>query len=78
MNSIYFGQIYRTSSGALIVYSQQVEHLLYDCGKLNNERGKLIASITKEDHWPVSKSVLVNKYLKEVINFSNSLDYEIM
>ena len=55
-----------------------VEHLLHDCGKLNNERGKLIANITKEDHWPVSKSVLVNKYLKHVIHFSNSVDYEIM
>ena len=30
--------------------TQTVEHLLYDCGKLNNERGKLIANITKEDH----------------------------
>ena len=57
--------------------TQTVEHLLYDCGKLNNERGKLIANITKEDHWPVRKSVLVSKYLKQVIHVSNSNDYEI-
>jgi hypothetical protein len=38
-----------------------VEHLLYECGKLNNERGKLIADISREDNWPVRKSVLVNK-----------------
>ena len=58
--------------------TQTVEHLLHDCGKLNNEGGKLIANITKEDHWPVRKSVLVSKYLKELIHFSNSIDYEIM
>jgi hypothetical protein len=39
--------------------NQTVEHIMYDCGKLNNERRKLIAGISKEDHWPV----LVNKYL---------------
>ena len=53
--------------------TQTVEHLLYDCGKLNNERGKLTANSTKEDHWPVRKSVLVSKYLKQVIHFSNSM-----
>ena len=58
--------------------TQIVEHLLYDCGKLNNKREKLIANITKENHWPVRKSVLVSKYLKQVIHFSNSNDYEIM
>jgi len=58
--------------------TQTVEHLLYDCGKLNNERGTLIANITKEDHWPVRKSMLVSKYLKQVIHFTDSIDYENM
>ena len=56
--------------------TQTVEHLLYDCGKLNNERGNLIPNITKEDHWPVRKSVIVSKHLKQVIYFTNSVDYE--
>jgi hypothetical protein len=34
------------------------------CGKLNNERRKLIADISKEDHWPMGKNVLVNKIPK--------------
>ena len=58
--------------------TQKVEHPLYDCDTLNNERGKLIANITKEDHWPVWKSVLVTKYLKQFTQFSNSIDYEKM
>jgi hypothetical protein len=51
-------------------------HLLYDCSELNNERGKLIAHISKEDNWPIRKSELVNRYLKQVIHFINSIDYE--
>jgi hypothetical protein len=53
-----------------------VDHLLYDCSKLNNERGKLIAHISKENDWPIRKSDLVNKYIKQDINFTNSIDCE--
>jgi len=52
-----------------------VDHLLYQCSKLNNEREKLIAYISKEDNWPVKKNELVNKYLKQFTNFTNSTDY---
>jgi len=51
-----------------------VEHIIYDCGKLNNERRKPIADISR-DHWPVGKNVLVNKYLKQITHFINSIDY---
>jgi hypothetical protein len=52
-----------------------VEHIIYDCGKLYNERRKLIADISKEDYWPVGKNMLVNKYLKQITHFINSVDY---
>jgi len=32
-----------------------VDHLIYDCGQLGKERGKLIAHISREDNWPVQK-----------------------
>jgi hypothetical protein len=51
---------------------------MYDCGKLNNERRKLTADISKEDHRAVGKNVLVNKYLKQITHFINSVDYENM
>jgi hypothetical protein len=35
--------------------NQTVDHLLYDCSKLNNEGEKLIAHISKESNWPVRK-----------------------
>jgi ribonuclease HI len=50
--------------------NQTVDHLLYDCNKENNEREKLIAHITKEDNWPIRKSELVKKYLKQVIHIT--------
>ena len=52
-----------------------MDRILYDCSKLNNEREKLIAYISKADNWPVKKSELVNKYLKQFINFADSIDY---
>ena len=36
----------------------------------------LIAHISKEDNWPIRKSELVKKYLKQVIHFTNSIEYE--
>jgi hypothetical protein len=50
----------------------------YTTVKLSNERGKLIAAISKEYNWPVKKSVLVNKYLERFIHFTNSIDYKNM
>jgi hypothetical protein len=57
---------------------QTEEHLIYECGKLNYERRELIADISKEDPWPVRKSLLVNKYLKQITHFTKSIDYENM
>jgi len=56
--------------------NQTVDHLIYDYNKLNKEREKLIAHNSKEDNWPIRKSELVKKYLKQLIYFTNSIDYE--
>jgi hypothetical protein len=55
---------------------QTVDHLIYDSGKLEKEREKLIAHISREDNWPVQKSVLVHKYLQQFSQFTNSIDFE--
>jgi len=34
---------------------QTVDHILYGCSKLNNEREQLLAHISKEENWPKSK-----------------------
>ena len=40
---------------------QTVDHLIFDCPKLDKEREKLIAYTAKEEGWPVRNSDLVNK-----------------
>jgi len=44
--------------------NQTVEHLIYECPKLQREREVLIRNIAKQDTWPMEKSELMKKYLK--------------
>jgi hypothetical protein len=53
-----------------------VDHLIFDCDRLEKERGKLIAYTAKEEDWLVRKCDLVNKYLKQFTTFTNSIDFE--
>jgi hypothetical protein len=56
--------------------NQTVDHLLYDCTKLQTEREKLISNVSKQDNWPVEKGDLVNKNITDFIQFTNSIDFE--
>jgi hypothetical protein len=56
--------------------NQTVDYLIYDCTKLQRERKKLISNVSKPDNWPVNKSDLVNKHVKHLIQFTNSIDFE--
>jgi hypothetical protein len=56
--------------------NQTVDHLLYDCIKLQREREELIRNISNQDKWPVNKSDLVNKHTKHFTKFVNSIDFE--
>jgi hypothetical protein len=55
--------------------NQTVDHILYDCIKLQREREQLTHSLSNHDSWPVNKSVLVEKHIKHFIQFVNSLDF---
>ena len=52
-----------------------MDHLFYDCAKLQRERRKLIRNVLKQDNWPVNKSDLVNKYIKHFTQPTNSIDF---
>jgi hypothetical protein len=56
--------------------NQTVDHLLYDCTKLQTERVKLISNISNQDKWLVNKRDLVNKHIKPFNQFANSVDFE--
>jgi len=54
---------------------ESVEHLLYECTKLQTERKKLVQSISNQNKWPVNKSDLANKHIKHFTQFVNSIDF---
>ena len=56
--------------------NQTVNHLLYDCTKLQREREKLTNSISNQDKWPVNKCDLVKKHIKHFIQFADQIDFE--
>jgi hypothetical protein len=58
--------------------NQTVDHILYQCNKLNSEREALTGYIPMEDNWPEKKKVLLTKYLKKFTNYTNSIDYDKM
>jgi len=55
---------------------QKVDHLIYQCNMLKNERETLKNSVIKVGDWRASKSELTSRYLKQFIRYINSMDFE--
>ena len=55
---------------------QTVDHLTFQCNRLKNERETLKTNVLKVGKWPVSKSELTNRYVKQFIRYINSMDLE--
>jgi hypothetical protein len=55
--------------------SQTIDHLIFDCSVLQNERERLIGKISKQDNWPINKTQLVNKHIKHFLQFTNTIDF---
>jgi hypothetical protein len=58
-----------------IWYDMPVDRLIFECTILQNERERLIGKISRHDNWPVNKSQLGNKYIKQFIQFTNTVDF---
>jgi len=56
--------------------TQTLDHLIFQCKRLKNEREILKNSLLKAGKWPVSKSELTNRNLKPLIRYINSMDLE--
>ena len=58
---------------------QTVEHLIYTCVKLNQQRDKLKCEIyNKLDRWPVSLNRLVMKHHKEFKKYIKLIEFSII
>jgi len=55
---------------------QKTDHIIYDCGRLTEERDKLRAAVTKTDAWPTSKWKLIKRHYNEFSKFINSISFE--
>ena len=49
--------------------TQTVDHLIFQCERLVNERAKLKSSVLKVGKWPVNKSELTNRHLKQLLTY---------
>ena len=58
--------------------NQTVDHLIYECQRLQKEREALTRNITKQDTWPSENSDVVNKYIKQFTQVINSIDFDKM
>jgi hypothetical protein len=55
---------------------QTVDHILYECQLLEQERARLQNTVLRSENWPVSKSELINKFNKNFTIFTNNISFE--
>jgi hypothetical protein len=56
--------------------TQTADRLIFQCKRLKNEREILENGVLKVGNWPVRKSELTNRNLKQLIRYINSMDRE--
>jgi hypothetical protein len=54
--------------------NQMTEHVLFDCGILQEDREGLIAAVAKTDNWPINKDKLIKKHNKTFAKFTKQMD----
>jgi hypothetical protein len=55
---------------------QTIQHLMFECELLNNERDNLISAVLKTDFWPISKTKLIRKHFKTFAKFTNKISFD--
>jgi len=58
--------------------NKNADHLIFRCNLLQQQRETLKKETTKLEPWPPNKQELINKYLKQFVNFANSIDFELL
>ena len=55
---------------------QTIDHILFDCEIVEQERDRLKAAVLRSENWPMSKDTLINKYSKNFKKFMDSLSLD--
>jgi len=54
--------------------NQTAEHILFECGILQEEMERLIAAEAKTDNWPIKKDTLIKRHHKAFARFTKTMD----
>jgi hypothetical protein len=52
---------------------QRVDHIIFDCKLLGQERSRLKAVVIRTDKWPVSRDKLSTKFYRYFKEFTDSI-----
>ena len=55
---------------------QTMDHLIYPCTLLQQQRGRLKKETYQQGTWPISKHDLITKHLKSFLKLTNSVDFD--
>jgi len=55
---------------------QTIDHILFNCELVEQERDILKAAVLRSENWPVSKDILMNKYCKNFKKFTDSISLD--
>jgi hypothetical protein len=55
---------------------QTMDHILFECKLLEQERDRLKAAVLRYENWPVSKNRLINEYNKYFTIFTNNIYFD--
>ena len=55
---------------------QTTDHIIYDCGRLTEERDELRAAVNKTNERSTSKLNLIKRHYNEFTKFINSISFE--
>jgi hypothetical protein len=55
---------------------QTLDHVLYECDLVEQERERLKAAVLRTENWPISKEILMNKYSKTFKKFTDNITFD--
>ena len=55
---------------------QTIDHLLYECSRLEAQRGILRKRVTINGQWPADKNKLITNHLEPFLTYIDSIDFD--
>jgi CRISPR/Cas system-associated endoribonuclease Cas2 len=55
---------------------QTIDHIIYECEVVEQERERLKAAVLRTENWPINKEILMNKYSKTFKKFTENITFD--